>query len=302
MFKLKRLTEKPILMPNEKNDWEKAAVFNAAAIYKDGLVHMFYRASDNSFVLDSDRPEEEHKFVSSIGHAISEDGIKFKRFNEPVIVSENEQEAWGTEDPRISEIDGTYYMLYTGFGGKDWNNFRISLAYSKDLKNWNGHKVLIDEPNKDAALLPQKIDNNFVMFHRRMPDLWIGYSEDLKEWKNHKIIMSPIKGTWESKKIGIAGPPIKRDDGWLLIYHAVDDYNVYRLGAALLDLNDPSIVIHRQKEPILEPELSWEKEGLIPNVIFSCGAVEIDDKYYVYYGAADKNIGVAAIEKDKVIF
>lgn len=302
MFRLERLSEKPILMPIQSNEWEKAAVFNAAVIKKDGYVHMFYRASNNGFILNTEKPLEENKFVSSVGHAVSIDGINFERFSEPVLTSMTDQEAWGIEDPRITYIDGTYYMLYTGFGGKDWNNFRISMVYSDDLKNWKGHIVLLNEPNKDAALLEEKINGSYVMFHRRMPDIWIGYSKDLITWENHKIVMSPIPNTWESKKIGIAGPPIKREDGWLLIYHAVDENNVYRLGAALLSLEDLSIVIARQKEPILEPELSWEKEGLVPNVVFSCGAVEMDDKYYVYYGAADRCIGVAAVNKDNVSF
>jgi len=170
------------------------------------------------------------------------------------------------------------------------------------MKNWKGHRVVLEEPNKDGGLLPEKIDGRYMLFHRREPNIWVGYSKDLVDWKNHKIIMSPIEGTWQSKKIGIAGPPIKREDGWLLFYHGVDSNNEYRLGAALLDLKDPSKVIHRQAEPILVPELGWEKRGLVPNVVFSCGAVEIGNMYYVYYGGADTHIGVASIEKNKVIF
>lgn len=302
MFKLERLTLEPVLTPDFTNEWEKAAVFNAAVIYEDGKFHMFYRASNNKFVLNTDRPYEENKFVSSIGYAVSDDGINFKRFNEPIFVGTTEQEAWGVEDPRITKINDTYYMLYTGFGGVTWDNFRICMAWSKDMKNWEGHRVVLDEPNKDAALLADKIEDKYVLFHRRHPNIWIAYSDDLINWEGHKVIMEPIKGTWESKKIGIAGPPIKREDGYLLFYHAVDDYNVYRLGAALLDLKDPSKVIKRLPYPILEPELDWEKKGLVPNVVFSCGAVEANGKYYVYYGAADTVIGVAAIEKDKVCF
>lgn len=302
MFRLERLSENPILVPDKNKVWEQTAVFNTAVVQKDNKIHLFYRASDRGFILDSERPLEETKFISTIGHAVSGDGINFTKFEEPASRGITEQEAWGMEDPRISLIDGTYYMVYTGFGGKDWSNFRISMAYSKDLEKWEGHKVVLDEPNKDAALLPEKLNGNYVLFHRRMPDIWIAYSKDLITWENHKIIMSPIKGTWEDKKIGIAGPPIKREDGWLLFYHAVDSNNVYRLGAALLKLDDPSVVIARQKEPILEPELVWEKEGLVPNVVFSCGAAEINDKYYVYYGAADTCIGAAGIDKNKVVF
>lgn len=297
MYRLKRLTDKPILMPDKRHEWEKASVFNAAAIYKDGLVHMFYRASNNSFMLDSDKPEEKNKFVSSIGYAVSSDGINFKRFEKPVVVGKTKQEAWGVEDPRVSEIDGKYYMLYTGFGGIDWMNYRICMVTSDDLKNWEGHKVLLDEPDKDAALLPDKVDGKFVMFHRREPDIWMAYSNDLKTFGNHKKIMSTIPHTWQGKKIGIAGTPIKCSDHYVMIYHAVDDNGVYRLGIAFLDLKDPSKVIMRQDEPILEPTLDWEKKGLVDNVVFSCGAVNMNGKIYVYYGGADSCIGAAVLEE-----
>lgn len=302
MFRLERLSKNPILMPDKSIRWEKAAVFNAAVINKDDTIHMFYRASNKGFKLDTEKPMDEYKFISTIGHAISKDGINFEKFKAPAVSGITEQESWGMEDPRITLIDDTYFMIYTGFGGKRWDNFRISIASSKDLEKWNGHRVLLDEPDKDAALLPQKINGNYVLFHRRMPDIWICYSRDLRNWENHKIIMSPVQGTWESKKVGIAGPPIMTKDGWLMIYHAVDDNNVYRLGAALLSIDDPSVVIERLSLPILEPELPWEKEGNVKNVVFSCGAIEYNDKYYVYYGAADTCIGAAAVDKDKVVF
>jgi predicted GH43/DUF377 family glycosyl hydrolase len=302
MFKLKRITDTPVLSPVKDHIWESEAVFNAGCFYENNLVHLFYRATNTGFVLNTEKPEEKYKFVSSIGHAISKDGINFERYDEPFMVGNTIQETWGMEDPRITKIEDTYYMIYTGFGGRDWDDHRVSVAWSKDMETWEGHKVVLDEPNKDGGLLPEKINGKYVLFHRRMPDIWIGYSEDLINWSEHKMIMSPIEGTWQSKKIGIAGPPIKREDGWLLFYHGVDDNNEYRLGAALLDLVDPSKVIHRQVEPIFVPELDWEINGLVPNVVFSCGAVEIDDKYYVYYGGADTHMGVAVIEKDKVIF
>jgi Domain of unknown function (DUF377). len=302
MFRLKRLSDNPVLLPIKEHEWEREAVFNAAVIYENNKFHLFYRASNNKFILNTEKPEENYKFVSSIGYAVSEDGINFKRFDQPVLKGETPQEAWGVEDPRITRIDNKYYILYTGFGGRSWLDFRICMAWSDDLKNWEGHRVVLDESNKDAALLPEKINGRYVLFHRRMPDIWVAYSDDLTVWYDHRIIMSPIPGTWESKKIGIAGPPVKMEDGWLLIYHGVDENNVYRLGAALLDLNDPSRVIARQREAILEPELDWEINGLVPNVVFSCGTVEVNGVYYVYYGAADTVIGVAVIEKEKVKF
>lgn len=146
-------------------------------------------------------------------------------------------------------------------------------------------------------MLPDKIDGEFVMFHRREPDIWLAYSKDLKTFTNHKKIMSTVSGTWQSKKVGIAGPPIRVKDHYIMIYHAVDENNVYRLGIAFLDLKDPSKVIMRQEEPILQPELEWEKDGLVKNVVFSCGAVDINGKIYVYYGGGDHYIGAAVLEE-----
>lgn len=297
MIKLERLSNEPILKPNKDHNWESKAVFNTAAIYKDGLIHLLYRASNNVFGFDKEKPDQEKKFVSSIGYAVSEDGIVFNRMIEPVFRGEKIQEEWGVEDPRISKIADTYYMLYTGFGGRSWLDYRICLATSPNLISWERQGVVLDEVNKDAAIFPEKINGKFVLLHRRMPDIWLSFSENLKDWTDHQKLMSPRENSWEENKIGIAGVPIKTKQGWLLIYHGVDNDHVYRLGLALLDLNDLSRVLYRQKAPVLEPELEWERDGLVPNVVFSCGAVELEEDIYVYYGGADTVIGAASLAK-----
>jgi predicted GH43/DUF377 family glycosyl hydrolase len=125
----------------------------------------------------------------------------------------------------------------------------------------------------------------------------------MSEWHDHKIVMKALpESEWESEKIGIAGPPIRTSEGWLLIYHGVSSSYWYRLGIALLDLDDPTQIIARQPEPILEPYLDWEKHGHVPNVVFSCGQVLIDEVLYVYYGGADTAIGVAKIDKQDIRF
>jgi len=112
--------------------------------------------------------------------------------------------------------------------------------------------------------------------------------------------MRPRGDSWESVKIGAGAPPIKTEGGWLLFYHGVDEDMVYRLGVALLDLKNPSIVLKRQEEPILEPEKYYELEGIVKNVVFTCGAVEVNNTYYVYYGGGDYVIGVATVKKEDV--
>jgi len=288
IIKLKRLSDQPILLPNKEHPWGETAVFNCAAIYDNGLVHMIYRTTDIA-------PNgKEGEYINRLGYAVSKDGIHFNRLEQPILFNDVEQEARGPEDPRIVKIGDTFYMMYTGYSGKD---FRICLATSKNLIDWERQGVVLDESNKDASLFPGKIKGKYVMFHRRVPDIWLAYSDDLKTWYDHKIIMKPISDSgWEYNKIGIAGPPIKTEYGWLLIYHGTSNEKGYCLGIALLDLDDPSKVLARQAEPILEPELEWEANGHIPKVVFSCGHAEIGDRILVYYGGADTVIGVAELK------
>jgi predicted GH43/DUF377 family glycosyl hydrolase len=193
--------------------------------------------------------------------------------------------------------------MYTGYGGRFDEDYRICLATSRNLIDWQRHGVTLDEPNKDASLLPEKINGRFLMFHRRPPDIWIAYSTDLKNWFNHTIVMKALPGSsWENQKIGISGPPIKTPQGWFLIYHGVCEDMIYRQGAALLDLQDPSKVLARQPEPILEPELDWELFGHVNNVVFSCGQVVLGDEIYVYYAGADSAIGLAKMKTSDIKF
>ncbi|QSZ27342.1 glycosidase [Aceticella autotrophica] len=296
MIKLKRLINKPVLTPLKESNWQSAAVFNCAAIYDNNLFHLIYRATDIG-------PNKRYgNYISRLGYAVSKDGINFTRRLQPILSNDVEQELRGCEDPRIVKIDDIYYMMYIGFGGRYDEDYRICLATSKNLIDWKRHGIVLNEPNKDAALFPQKINGKYVMFHRRHPDIWIAFSDDLKNWYGHKRIIKPIEGSWESIRVGIAGPPIATKEGWFLIYHGADDNHVYRLGAALLDFNDPSKVIARQKEPILEPELEWEINGYTPNVVFSCGNAIKDGVIYVYYGGADTVIGVAALDMKDIKF
>lgn len=295
-MKLTRLTKEPILIPVEENPWEKAAVFNAAAVYHNGLFHMIYRATDIG------GHERFGRYINTLGYATSTDLINWNRNDNPVLSNDVPQELRGPEDPRIVQIGDTFYMTYTGFGDRFRDDYRICLATSKDLIHWDRKGVVLDEPNKNASLFPEKINGRYCMFHRRHPDIWICYSDDLVHWEDHQKIMSPVPGTWNKTRVGIAGPPVLIDDGWFLIFHGVDEKNHYRLGAALLDAKNPANVLARQDDPIIEPELDWEINGFIPNVIFSCATVLKDDKVYCIYAGADTVIGVAYIDLQDVVF
>lgn len=301
MIRLERLSQTPILTPIPEHPWESAAVFNAGAIYENGLVYLFYRAMDRPYSPPAPEPRLGEKFISSVGLAISTDGVHFSRFDKPVVTGRGETESWGVEDPRVTRIDDTYYMTYTAFSGRSWEDYRPAICWSKNLLEWHGHRILMDETNKDVALFPVRIGGRYCLLHRREPHIWIAYSTDLETWTDHQILMHALSGGWESCKIGIAGPPHLTDAGWVLFYHAVDDAGVYRLGVALLDRENPGKVLVRHHGPILEPETDWEQSGLVPNVVFSCGSVEIDGAFFVYYGGADACLGVAAVDKSLLL-
>lgn len=297
MIELERLSDRPILEPKARHNWEAAAVFNTGAIQYNGLVHLIYRATDIT------SNGSEGRYINSLGYAVSSDGVRFNRLEDPILINDVEQELRGPEDPRVVELDNTFYMMYTGYGGRFDGDYRICLASSKNLINWERHGVMLDEANKDASLFPEKIDARYVMLHRRPPDIWIAYSDDLKNWHDHQIVMQVRpESDWECEKIGVGGPPIKTPAGWFLIYHGVSADKRYCLGAAMLDLHDPSKVIGRQTDPILEPELDWEINGYVPNVVFSCGQAQLGDDLLVYYGGADTVIGVAGMRLSDIDF
>ena len=285
-MQLQRYTGNPILKPKREHPWEARAVFNGAAVYHNRLFHMLYRAVAPNL-------------VSTIGYAVSQDGFDWLRLDRPVLEPANEFETKGVEDPRITRIDDIFYMTYTAYSE---HGMRVSLAASSNLIAWQRRGIMLpDEDNKDTVLFPEKIKGRYALLHRRPPDIWIARSDDLLHWTDHQILMQPRSGTWEHQKVGAAGPPVKTDHGWLLIYHGVDEDHVYRLGVALLDLNDPTVVLKRQEAPILELEEDWERHGDVPNVVFSCGHVMTDDGLYVYYGGADTVIGLATADKEQVL-
>lgn len=304
--KLARAKENPIITPEKSHPWEAKAVFNPAAIYLEGKIHLLYRAmsEDNT---------------STMGYAVSRDGIHIDyRLPEPVYVPTEpfEQKLTpggnsGTEDPRITKIGNKIYMCYTAFDGR--NPPRVALTWIKvdDFLNqkWNWTKpVLIsapDEDDKDAFVFPEKVKGKYLIVHRSGEDIDLGFSPTLdfdgKTWLEEYRWIATRKGWWDSKKVGAAAPPIKTKAGWLMLYHGVSDDGVYRVGAVLLDLKNPVKIIGRTDNPIFEPETPYEKEGQVSNVVFPCGNVLLGDKLFVYYGGADKVVGVATIKIQEII-
>jgi beta-1,2-mannobiose phosphorylase / 1,2-beta-oligomannan phosphorylase len=303
-FKFTRAHENPILTPISRNKWESKAVFNPATIYLNGKVHILYRAmsEDNT---------------STIGYATSKNGIQIDyRAKSPVYIPREQFELKkvsnfnsGCEDPRLSIFEDKIYMLYTAYDGKTPGVALTSITKENFLnQKWIWSKPVIISPSKlhdkDAALFPEKINGKYVIIHRLKHNMDLSFHSDLnfksgQKLEEYKWII-PRKGMWDSVKVGLNSPPIKIKEGWLIIYHGVSKHRKYRLGAVLVDHNDPTKIIHRTKEPIFEPETGYEKVGMVPNVVFPCGAVVIGDKLFIYYGGADKVAGVAYIEIEKI--
>ena len=288
---MKRFQGNPILKPISEHAWESRAVFNAAALYVGGRVHLLYRA------IGGDR-------VSRLGYASSLDGYHVEeRLSSPVFEPANHTEKDGVEDPRLTELGEQCIMAYTALRDRGSCAHQIALTSIKtdDLinKRWNWGERLTPFAgvrNKDAAILPRKVMGRYVMFHRIDPDICIAYSDDLQRWYDIKAIIGPRQGKWDCLKVGAAGPPIEISEGWLFIYHGVTFDRVYRLGVLLLDKDDPERILYRSERPILEPTIDYERLRNVSNVVFSCGAVLMDDRLLIYYGGADTVVCVATYE------
>ncbi len=300
MLKLKRFEKNPILKGVPGQPFHSKYIYNAGATIYNNQVLLLYRAEG-----EYKRPGIETRWpLTTLGVATSDDGFHFGNLRCPVMVPQEEREMWGLEDPRVSKIDDTYYLVIVQVGPHppDESQDSLLLATTKDFVTFKRHGRLMPEVRqRTSGLLPAKIRGEYVLIHRQAPSMQIAYSSDLVEWHGSKPLMEPRPGVaWEAKKIGIGAQPIRTDRGWLLFYHAVDANKVYRLSIAWLDLDDPSKVIGRLDYPILEPEADYEKFGLTKNVVYTCGAVEWQGRYLVYYGAADAVLAVASASVEEV--
>ena len=302
-----RSIKNPIIIPDKTHPWEAKATFNPAALRIRNTTHILYRALS----LDN---------ISSIGYVSTKNGISIdERFSLPVYIPREDFELKkivggnsGCEDPRLTKIGKTIYMCYTAFDGIGPPRVAITFISEKNflLKNWQWEKPVLITPvgfdDKDTCIFPEKTNGKYFILHRVGDEICGDYLKSLN-FKTQMVkkcirIMGPRINTWDSSKVGISAPPIKTKYGWLLFYHGISkSHNTYRIGAALLDLNDPAIVLSRTADPIFEPEEPYEKIGVVNNVVFPCGLVEKNGLLYIYYGGADTVVGVATIELDIIL-
>ncbi|MBN1127217.1 MAG: hypothetical protein JXA82_19605 [Sedimentisphaerales bacterium] len=330
-MRLQRYEGNPILSPNAANSWEDLAVFNPAAWYDPdkGQVILLYRAAES-------HPEYKCYF----GLAVSKDGMHFERVSDKPVLppSVDGFDASTIQDPRMVKIGDWYYITYAARHfpfGQFWmpteqryhwpvcppefpkairtNATSTGLLLTQDFKTWIRAGRITDPmlDDRDVILFPEKVGGKFVMLHRPLewsgpaygtehPCIWISFADDLLGFKQSKLL-AKREYSWEADKIGANTPPIRTDHGWLTLYHAVGPDKFYRLGALLLDLKHPSIVRYRTRDWIMQPEAEYEIDGYYRGCVFPCGKVIIGDTLFVYYGAADKYVGMATCELQELV-
>ena len=294
---MRRYENNPILL-KEDVPFQVNSIFNAAPVYYEGQYLLLCRV---------EMPNGRSSFVL----ARSQDGRNFKVDDKLCLKPEDHGEwydyvAWGIEDPRITEINDAYYILYTGY-----SRFMpvVMMAKTNDFENFELYGPLSEPANKDAALFPEKIDGYYWKVDRpsadKRRDMWISKSPDLIHWGEYRFLLEGEKGTWEHDKIGNSSPPVRTKQGWLMLYHGVRVFGVssiYKLGVMLLDLERPWIVKGKTSNPILSPEYEYERTGDVANVIFSTGWIFRDDgQVFIYYSGADMNICLATTTVDYLL-
>ena len=331
MLKINRCPENPIVVPGIY-DWRRASVFNPGVIFDNGKFLMYERAAGSL------RPfQTSIGLLESVDGVHFRPAL-----DKPVFTAEMLGFPGGSvEDARVVKIDGIFYMCYalqpyrfdcwpTGLGVPDYypgnypewrqNNteFMISrsgIAISKDGVNFEPFCYTTPQEidDRDNALFPEKINGSYAILRRPMqyvgkgygtdiPGIWISYSDDLTTWSAPKLVAVAKQFDWEGTKIGAAAAPLKTGRGWLLLYHGVDRDSIYRVGAMLLDIQNPEKVIARTKNPIMEPSEYYEKTGLvIPNVVFPTATIINEGEIYIYYGCCDTCIALATAPVEELL-
>ncbi|MBI5157853.1 MAG: glycosidase [Acidimicrobiia bacterium] len=296
------MTEAPLFHRHGGNpiltasDWPYPinSVFNAGAVtLADGTTLLLCRVEDR-------------RGLSHLCAARSVNGVDDWRVDAtPTLLGDPEnhpEELWGIEDPRITFVPelAKYAVVYTAYT-RDGPG--VALAFTEDFRSFERFGVIMSPEDKDAALLPRRIDGDWALIHRPVSapraHMWVSFSPDLRNWGNHRMMLEARKGAWwDANKIGLSPPPIETGRGWLVIYHGVKHTAagaIYRLGLALFDLEHPDQCLRRGDEWVFGPSEPYEMHGDVGNVVFPCGyTIGSDgDTVRLYYGAADTSLALA---------
>jgi predicted GH43/DUF377 family glycosyl hydrolase len=274
------------------------SVFNGSPIVTEDGVYLLLRV-------------EGQRGFSFFVLARSSDGLHFVVDDKPAMLPDRKgfyrpYESHGIEDPRVTVLDDTCYVLFTAVG--DYGH-QIELATTKDYVTYERIGLISEPGNKDGILFPKKINGKYVRFDRPIGkgqgSIWVSYSPDLIHWGESEVVVTPREGYWDDFRVGASVPPIETAEGWLEIYHGVKMTSagpIYRIGLVLLDLENPAKLIKQGESPILSPREHYERVGDIPNVCFACGAVISDNgQMKIYYGGADTCICIATTTLDELL-
>lgn len=296
-----RFDGNPILAP-ARWPYPANAVMNAGATMNDGRTVLVCRVED-------------YRGFSHITTATSGDGFSnWVVSEEPLLAASDAypEEQWGVEDPRVTRIDelDCWLISYTAFGP---GGPAVSLAMTNDFVEVRRLGLAMAPENKNAAFLPRRVAGQWILFHRPVSamagggDIWLSRSTDLESWTAPEAVLNRrMGGWWDSARIGMGPPPLETSDGWLVVYHGVRKTvsgELYRVGLALLDIDQPSRVLRRSSEWVLGPQESYEVTGDVPGVVFPCGLThdEASGELRLYYGAADTCIGLATAQLSDVL-
>lgn len=279
-------------MECQGNGFEEEAVYNPTVIVEGDTIYMLYRAEAGA-----------DGCKGRIGLAWSKDGRNFTRHPEPVLYPEYDYENRGCEDPRVVKFDDTYYMIYVANG----DSFNIALASSKDLFRWKKHgtiKMKLKDWDRNqvkaAVICPKKINGKYVMYFLGQKVQWhtaigVAFSDDLIHWEEYdnNPVVIPRYDNFDCMGVEPGATPIIENDRIILIYNGWNENKVHKTGVVVFSKNNPAQVIERSENPIIEPTEKWEINGPVRNVTFAEGIVKFNNEWLIYYGAADKCIGLA---------
>jgi len=326
-----------VILESSKNEFDSQAVLNPACIEVNGVTHMFYRAVrrgdmissigycqliDNKVVKRLDKPVlfPEYDYEKSgveDPRIVFLDGIYYIFYT--VYDGKNALFAYATTTDLVNFtkhgiISPRFSYAEAGrlFGFSKVKMAEKYFMFESYIKDRQGNDILLWE--KDVFIFPKKINGKFALVHRILPGIQIAYFNDFKEltdnyWREYlknlgeHVLLEP-KYRFENRNVGGGCPPIETKDGWLMIYHAVENFNegrIYHAAAALLDFKDPAKIIGRMKRPLFSPVEEWEKKGDVNNVVFPTGCIQKNARLYIYYGAADKLIAVKSVDIDELL-